>query len=241
MMNGCRILPVFLIVQVVALHSFLRVNRTAASIIPGSYQASGPFDSLDGSVSKLREVLALHFFQQREKEQLSTNLNAIQRNSSFLREISRQVQQSPIPEEYARSLAMDAELLSRIANESPGTATLRAKAILVTREVAGDLSIKAEFVRSARSPGLRSVQVLIRTKNDKGEIGGYEVWYVPRGWADEESAWSRFYRLSSPTWMDLAPGNYIFWLQKADVRTKKTPVSVGVDGKSKIEIDLPTL
>src|SRR5438128_1721097 len=100
-MNGWRVLPVLLIAQFIILHS-LRIKPSTASMLPEFYQTSGPFDSLDGSVIKLQESLALDFYQQREKEQISTSLNTIQRNSSFLREIARQVRQSPIPEEYAR-------------------------------------------------------------------------------------------------------------------------------------------
>jgi hypothetical protein len=106
--------------------------------------------------------------------------------------------------------------------------------------VASDLEIKAAYIHSSRGTALRLVQVVVHTVKDSKELGGYEVWYVPKGWADDPGAFRRFGRLSSPTYTDLAPGNYLMWVQKGEVSAAKQTFSVGKQGKSRDELDLVT-
>jgi hypothetical protein len=91
-----------------------------------------------------------------------------------------------------------------------------------------------------RSGGVVSgVPVTVRTVNSAGlEVGGYVVWYVPRGLLTMPSAHERFPRPSSPTTAELAPGNYVFWCQRQDTKTEQVAVQVGGHGAKALAIDL---
>lgn len=146
----------------------------------------------------------------------------------------------PIPKEYLESVALDAELLKRLARQESKSEAERKRLYEGLKELESDLTIKLRGERSG-SDVARLVQVFVHSKKGTKEVGEYEVWYVPKGWGSERSVFKRFDRLTDP-WnppsMNLAPGNYYIWLSKGQPVTDRLPVSIGAYGEAKREIDL---
>src|SRR6185436_4703808 len=105
-------------------------------------------------------------------------------NVSFLEELSRGQTNAHIPPEYTRTLSLDARLLESITANKSQRRPDNKKVYLVLSDVASDLQIKVAYARSGLGTAFRLVQVLVHTRKGDEEIGGYQVWYVPRGWAD---------------------------------------------------------
>lgn len=108
-------------------------------------------------------------------------------------------------------------------------------------ELDKELNAKLVFAKASRGNISSSISVVIKTIRNGMEEGGYEVWYVPKGWADEKDHYQRFDNLSSPSIMDLPPGNYFIWTLKGNSKTEPRPLSLGEDKRSKrvIELNVP--
>jgi hypothetical protein len=166
-------------------------------------------------------------------------LNKITGNVKFLE--SMMTSDKPIPKEYLESLALDLELLKKYAAQKPKNRAEQEMLYEGLQEVDSDLTVKANHIKGGRGGGASLVQVLVRSKKDAQDVAGYEVWYVPKGWAADSLAFKRFDRLtdaSNPPEMNLAPGNYFLWLSKGQPLPGRQPISLGGDGKAKREIDL---
>ena len=145
------------------------------------------------------------------------------------------------PREYLESLALDGELLKRLARQQAISELEKNKLYDGLKEVEADLQIKITGKRGS-SEVARVVEVLVRAKKGEQDVGAYEVWYVPRGWASDSSAFNRFDGLTNPSKppsMNLAPGRYFVWLSKDKHVTERQPVSIGANGEAKSEIDVP--
>jgi len=146
----------------------------------------------------------------------------------------------PIPKEYLESVSLDGELLKRLARKESKSEPERKRLYEGLKEVESDLALKITGKRGS-SEVARVVQLLVHAKRGDQDVGAYEVWYVPRGWASDSSAFKRFDGLtnpSNPPSMNLAPGNYFVWLSKGQPVTERQPVSIGVNGEAKREIDV---
>ncbi|HTG16924.1 MAG TPA: hypothetical protein VK747_16875 [Blastocatellia bacterium] len=146
----------------------------------------------------------------------------------------------PGPKEYLESLALDAELLNRLARQESKSAAEKKKLYDDLKEVESDLEIK---LSGARGPSdvARVIQVLVRAKKGEQDVGAYEVWYVPRGRASDPSVFKRFDGLtnpSNPPSVNLAPGRYFVWLSKGKPVTERQPLEIRLDGQSPREIDV---
>ena len=138
-------------------------------------------------------------------------------------------------------LGCPAELLKQQANQKSKNPAEWKKLYEALQEVDSDLTVKAKHIKGGRGGGATLVQVLVRSKKDAQDVAGYEVWYVPKGWAADSSTFKRFDGLtdaSNPPQMNLAPGNYFLWLSKGQPIPGRQPISLGGDGKTKREIDL---
>lgn len=203
------------------------------------HQPSSVFESLQRSTSRLRELTPKMGFQGAQAETISDWLRSIDSNVSYLYEIARAQPNMRMSAEYTASLSSDARLLESITIFKTHSAKERDRFYKVLDEVSSDLRIKVSYSRSALGSPFRLVQVLVHTRTQDKEVGGYQVWYVPKGWADVRDEAKPFDRLSSPTYMDLPPGNYLMWTHKRGRNSKRQPVSLGDDGRSRREIDLP--
>jgi hypothetical protein len=202
-------------------------------------QPTSVFESLRHSTSLLKETTPRLGFQGVEAETVRGWLNSIDSNVSFLEGIAREQPNMQIPKDYTASLNLDSRLLNSITVLSSKHPQDNKRVYEALGDVASDLQIKVAYARSALGAAFRLVQVLVHTRKGDQEIGGYQVWYVAKGWADVQDEAKPFDRLSSPTYMDLPPGNYMIWTHKGQTNSKRQPVSLGDDGKSRREIDLP--
>jgi hypothetical protein len=105
--------------------------------------------------------------------------------------------------------------------------------------VAMDLELKAESCRES-SDGLgKEVWVKVRTVAGGEEVGGYQIWFVPRGMFPVDSAHDHFFKLSSPTdELILPPGAYLMWGLRNGEKTEPIPQRLGDKGRDRVEIDL---
>lgn len=217
------------------LNSFRAIgeNRTA-----NTNQLSSIFESLQRSTSQLRELTPRMGFESFEADNIKGWLNSLDSNIKYLAEIADSQTPTKIPPQYDASLRSNARLLETLTRYKSPSATDREKLFKGLGDVALDLQIKVTYSRSALGSAFRLVQIVIHTKKQDKEIGGYQVWYVPKGWAAVKDEAKPFDRLSSPTYMELSPGNYVMWTHKDGANSKSQPVSLGEDGRSKKEIDL---
>ena len=107
------------------------------------------------------------------------------------------------------------------------------------RDVALDMQLKADNCRNS-SDGLgKEIKVKVHTKAGGKEIGGFEVYFVPRGLLDTKNAHDRFPRQSSPTdETTLNPGRYAMWACRKGFTGEPVTLSVGGHGQTRIEVDL---
>src|ERR1019366_8135173 len=111
-----------------------------------------------------------------------------------------------------------------------------ARALEILRDVALDVQLKADNCRHSADGLGKDIKVKVHTKMDEKEVGGYEVFCVPRGMLDVKSAYDRFPRLSSPTDEKiLAPGRYALWVRKKQFPSE--PVTLGIGGHGETKLD----
>lgn len=138
---------------------------------------------------------------------------------------------SSSPAAYHNALTADGDILLGLAqkpfSDPDFSPTLEA--------VVQDLKVKADHCRLSPKGWDGLVTVVVNTKNGTNVVHGFEVWFVCKGWAKDQSKWKRFSKVSSPTSETLAPGVYLMRL-RAD--GDAVPVEVGGDGKESKEVDL---
>lgn len=200
-------------------------------------RAENVFSDMWRSVESLNRSTVELPFGSREQQRLKQSLMSISEDLDFIQTVALKGRKRQIPEAYLYSLRLDSNLLEQTRDR---TANGIADLVIVSslELVANDLNMKATYIRSSRSSSLRLVEVLVHTVKSGRETGGYEVWYVPVGWVDEPGEHKRFGRLSSPTYSDLAPGNYFMWSRLDETEFKKTAISIGKNGRSRDEVDL---
>jgi hypothetical protein len=220
-------------VTILSLFILLCSSVFTQSQAPRSYKDDEVFESLRSSTISISKALGQTGFSKVERRTVNDLLDNIAANTRSLRETARRRKASTIPPEYLESLKLNAELLMSVAEELLNSSYSRTRVIAMLTHVAEDLSTKVIFSQRLMGAGLRLVEFVVHTKKDGKEHGGYEVWYVPRGWLDTPDKFRRSDYPSSPAIMKLAPGNYMVWLKKDKVTTEKVPYTLGKDGSRK--------
>jgi hypothetical protein len=137
-------------------------------------------------------------------------------------------------DEYLSALRADDRMLGRIKKEKD-----EQKALSALRDVALDLQVKADNCRNSGDGLGKEIKVKVHTKADEKEVGGYEVFYVPKGMFDVKSAHDRFPRQSSPTDEKiLCPGAYAMWVRKKTFTSEPVTLRIGGRGETRLEVDL---
>ena len=172
----------------------------------------------------------------RANEDLSAELRDTVSQISALRADVVLSPNAPQPERYLTNLSSYASFMQRIIEKPlPERDMLR-----VIREIRLDFHAKAIFSKSSRGQPLRQIETIVNTMKDgKAAISGYEVWYVPKGLVDYSDEYRRFDNLSTPAIMPLPPGNYLIWASKGRWSSERRPLTLGNDGRSKRQYDLP--
>ena len=169
-------------------------------------------------------------------------LRQIQTNAWFLevkwdawfKKHSQPGQYNPV-DYYLVVLRADSSELGRLKKEKDG-----AKALETLRDVALDLQLKADNCRHSADGLGKDIKVRVHTKASDKEVGGFEVFYVPRGMLRVKSAHDRFPRQSSPTDEKiLNPGRYALWVRKDNFTSEPTTLSIGGHGETRLEVDIP--
>ena len=137
-------------------------------------------------------------------------------------------------DDYLVSLRGDLRLLHRVKKPKEGEEPLG-----VLRDAALDLELKADNCRNS-SDGLgKEIKVRVHTKAGGKEIGGFEVYYAPKGLLDIKSSHDRFPRQSSPTDEKiLCPGRYAVWARKKGFTGESVTQGIGGHGETHLEVDL---
>lgn len=197
--------------------------------------ADSVFVSFSETTASLRSKLGP---KDKQNQQL---LSQIDESVTYLREMVASGELRPVPEQYLKSLALDADLLAELAVQPRPQSDDQRKNFRERLETAADdLAIKVSHLRNPRK-GPAMVEVTVRARMNGQEANDYEVWFVPKGWANKDAIFKRFDRLTNqynPPRMFLAPGNYFLWLKKSPAKTERQPLTVGGDGSSKREVEL---
>jgi hypothetical protein len=165
----------------------------------------------------------------------------IQTNATFLDakwtawfNTHRTTSQYSLRDDYLVGLHGDVRVLRNLKKEKDSQASLAA-----LREVALDLQLKADnCLHSADGLG-KEIKVKVHTKAGGKEIGGFEIYFVPKGLLDMKNAHDRFPRESSPTDEKiLNPGRYALWACRKGFTGEPATLSVGGHGETRIEVDL---
>jgi hypothetical protein len=137
-------------------------------------------------------------------------------------------------DDYLESLRGDLRLLNRVNKPKQGE-----KPLSVLSDVASDVQLKADNCRNSADGLGKDIKVRVHTKASGKEIGGFEVYYVPRGLLDIKSAHDRFPRQSSPTDEKiLCPGRYAVWACKKGFSGQAVTQAIGGHGETRLEMDL---
>ena len=141
--------------------------------------------------------------------------------------------------DYEEQLVADYEALASAAEGPDGKRTLE-----VLREVAADLRLKAEHCRRSGVGLGGRVKVVVKTKRDGKETGGFLIYYLrPIYKYIEGFPAERFPAQSSPTEQELSPSKYYIWAEKPGLDTHvppkgADPIAVGFGDRRK-ELDIP--
>jgi len=152
--------------------------------------------------------------------------------------VIRGVKDAKLEPAYVASLQADADALARARDrEVPKDERVR-----LLRGVAADLNAKAGFEKAVGKDGRRVVKVTAVTKRAGQEVKELQVVFVPRAWDGTEDRYETFPKNSSPTTHEWAPGAYVIWTRDPDQKERvgdRQRKSVGENGKTVVEIDLP--
>jgi hypothetical protein len=137
-------------------------------------------------------------------------------------------------DDYLESLRGDLRLLHRVKKPKVGEEPMG-----ILRDVALDLQLKGDNCRSSGDGLGKEIKVRVHTKAGGKEVGGFEVYYAPKGLLDIKSAHDRFPRQSSPTDDKiLCPGRYAVWTRKKGFTGDPVTQGIGGHGETHLEVDL---
>jgi hypothetical protein len=137
-------------------------------------------------------------------------------------------------DDYLETLRGDLRMLHRVKKPKAGEEPMG-----VLRDVALDLQLKGDNCRSSGDGLGKEIKVRVHTKAGGKEVGGFEVYYAPKGLLDIKSAHDRFPRQSSPTDDKiLCPGRYAVWARKKGFTGDPVTQGIGGHGETHLEVDL---
>jgi hypothetical protein len=237
-----KAISTFLMLSIMALTLILvELRMPLAGFAQGTGPVMEPFVSWTSVGFYLDELaISAEYAATRPFLQTSSNGSApagIDQDVQYLRErwLAGQKQQKQVPAIYANSLQLDSILLNAWAlKEFAGRTLTDRESALLLQDVADDLETKAAQCKLSRAGWASLVDVTVNTRRGAQLLSGYEVWYVPKGWASVRSMWQRFPQLSSPTGLSLAPGNYLVAVNKG----RPEQIRVGGTGQQHEQIDL---
>jgi hypothetical protein len=216
-----------------------------------AYQADAPkeqpsvsvFASIDQTVARIRNDIASEKVDNNvQKVQFVKRVNGlldvIYRSNERIREAAQTHPGSKIPAAYLDSLTFNSRLLNQIHGPYLKGSRERERILNLLTDIASDMTVKAQYTRSSLGAALRLVQAVVNTKDGDRDVAGLEVWYAPKALANTPAAYQRFEKFSTPTYSELAPGNYVMWSKKGDRVGDKVPVTLGREGQSRVEVDL---
>jgi len=109
----------------------------------------------------------------------------------------------------------------------------------VVADVAADMRLKASNCRQSEDGLGKDIIVRVRTLRGTEEVGGCEVWCVPRALLQFKNSHVRFPKVSSPAVIsNLSAGNYLLWVIGDGVATDRVPQTIGGNGQKEVDIDL---
>jgi hypothetical protein len=137
-------------------------------------------------------------------------------------------------DDYLESLRGDLRLLHRVNKPKTGEDPMG-----ILRDAALDLQLKSDNCRNSGDGLGKEIKVRVHTKAGGKEVGGFEIYYVPKGLLDIKSAHDRFPRQSSPTDEKiLCPGRYAVWACKKGFTGDPVIQGIGGHGEKHLEMDL---
>lgn len=184
------------------------------------------FDPLMGIIGAAKRKYILD-------SRISALLTDIADDTMYLHDKWMSAKAEPSPAIYKSALEVNKSLLEEVVNKGLSAE----KALPILQDVRDDLRVKAEECKKSSRGWDSLIELTIITVKDLQPVSGYEVWFVPKGWADRPEKWERFPKLSSPSIKRLAPGRYMFRLKK-EVEARAEPVTVGGEGKPRMEQDM---
>ena len=137
-------------------------------------------------------------------------------------------------DDYLESLRGDLRLLHRVNKPKAGEDPMG-----ILRDGALDLQLKSDNCRNSGDGLGKEIKVRVHTKAGGKEVGGFEVYYAPKGLLDIKSSHDRFPRQSSPTDEKiLCPGRYAVWVCKKGLTGDPVIQGIGGHGEKHLEVDL---
>jgi hypothetical protein len=198
---------------------------------PGRQKAV--FESLASNLDKVKvRVRAFEEFD----DDVRPLFEGAQQDLRYLTELSNK---HDVPGAYLLSLTEDAHLLALASKEQTPTLV----AAVYFRDSAEDLHVKAASSHAGqkkKSP-FQEVETRVETRDpddDNKPKKGYEVWYVPKGLANDRRYWRRFRPFSTPAVENRVPGCYEMWTKKQMKEGEEAEVDVKDDGKGLCPVDL---
>ena len=237
----------FIVLLLSALVSF----AVCAAGPPGSYKGYDPVDDPFNHRAQTDYRVVWHDFSSTTEDLLktvgATNAEAvvllaqIQTNASFLAAkwdvwFRKHVASASYTsgDDYLETLRADLRMLHRVKKPKTGEEPLG-----ILRDVALDLQLKGDNCRNSGDGLGKEIKVKIHTKAGGKEVGGFEIYYVPKGLLDIKSAHDRFPRQSSPTDDKiLCPGRYAVWARKKGFTGDPVTQGIGGHGETHLEVDL---
>ena len=135
---------------------------------------------------------------------------------------------------YLDGLRGDLRLLHQVKKPKAGEDPM-----VILRDAALDLQLKSDNCRNSGDGLGKEIKVRVHTKAGGKEVGGFEVYYAPKGLLDIKSAHDRFPRQSSPTDEKiLCPGRYVVWARKQGFTSEQVTQGIGGHGETHLEVDL---
>jgi len=136
---------------------------------------------------------------------------SLERSEVNLKYLQFKSKTEDVPEEYLETLNAAAEQLRTLRASS----SLGKEGFERLKDLEADLEVKATSAQQCKTEPFMKYGVTAKTKKGSAEVGGFEVWYVPKGDPDNTGKYTclRGCAHSSPVDGEAVAGIYYFWAQ----------------------------
>jgi hypothetical protein len=194
-------------------------------------------DSLQNRTTQ-PEVGALNL--QLSKDDKAKIRESLERSEENLKYLQFKSKVKDVPQEYLDTLDATAEQLSSL--KVKGTLSKEDYNTLKTLEA--DLDVKANSAQQCMTEPFSKYGVKAQTKKGSTEVGGFEVWYVPKGDPDNARKYEclKGCAHSSPVDGEAVAGIYYFWAQNpqnSQNKGERRPHTVECNGAKEITLPAP--